>query len=124
MFLCVMCWMNPRKRYKRILILKQNLIKKYEMRIIICAIYGTFQDFVNLRHKSKKNSSRICKKTFYLKYTIGFLDGSKLIQTKINIKNYVKYLKRDISTKFTDSTQNHKKMARTPNRKFSRKKYD
>jgi hypothetical protein len=42
--------------------------------------------------KIKKNVSYIRRKTFSSKYIIGFLDGSKLIKTKIVIRKYVKYI--------------------------------
>jgi hypothetical protein len=58
--------------------------------------------------------SRIRKMTFYLKYIIGLLNGSKLIETKIIIK---KYLNRSFPTEFLDSTQNYNKMAGILNRK-------
>jgi hypothetical protein len=58
------------------------------------------------------NLSNILKKTFYLKYIIGLIDGSKLIKSKIYIKKNVKYLKKDEAVGFAGSSQNLIKMPR------------
>jgi hypothetical protein len=53
----------------------------------------------------KKNVSRIHNKTFYSKFVVGFLSGSKLIKTKIIIKR----MSRGYPTTFADSKPNPKK---------------
>jgi hypothetical protein len=66
---------------------------------------------------------RIRKKIFYLKNIIGLLDYSKLIKTKIIIKNYVMYLKKGYPTEFADSTQNNDKTSGTSNQPIRSKKF-
>jgi hypothetical protein len=65
----------------------------------------------------KKNVSRICKKTFFLKFCMGTPEGHQT-----SIFNTPKVKNGIYPTKFASSTQNHKKVIKTPNQPIEIKK--
>jgi hypothetical protein len=77
--------------------------------------FNAIFDICNMMKRTKEKEIEALKKCVACpqeNFLLKMLDGSKQIQTKINIQKQVKHLKIGYSEEFADSIENHNKMAR------------